>query len=103
MPNIVSILKIFGTKILISLRIISWISNADLILNNTIKILINLFIKVLIRQINFIKKNINNFNDDNKKISSISLLILSGLVFKEYYNNYKQGLKELKKFIDNIL
>ena len=47
------------------------------------------------------KKNINNLNDENKKISSISLLVLSGLVFKEYYVYYKIGLKELKKFIED--
>ena len=27
-------------------------------------------------------------------------IILSGLVFKEYFNNYSLGLKELKKIID---
>ena len=70
---------------LTSLRIISWISNADLILNTSDKDFNKSFYKNIIRQINFIKKNINNFNDENKKISSISLLILSGLVFKEYY------------------
>ena len=86
---------------LTSLRIISWISNADLILNTNDKDFNKSFYKNIIRQINFIKKNINNLNDENKKISSISLLILSGLVFKEYYINYKIGLKELKKFIDN--
>ena len=86
---------------LASLRIISWISNADLILNTNDKDFNKSFYKNTIRQINFIKKNINNFNDDNKKISSISLLILSGLVFKEYFTYYKIGLKELKKLTDN--
>ena len=86
---------------LTSLRIISWISNADLILNANDKDFNKLFYKNIIRQTNFIKKNLNNFNDENKKISSISLLILSGLVFKEYYIYYTVGLKELKKFIDN--
>ena len=86
---------------LTSLRIISWISNADLILNTNDKDFNKSFYKNTIRQINFIKKNINNLNDENKKISSISLLILSGLVFKEYFTYYKTGLKELKKFIDN--
>ncbi len=86
---------------LASLRIISWISNADLILNTNDKDFNKSFYKNTIRQINFIKKNINNLNDENKKISSISLLILSGLVFKEYFTYYKIGLKELKKLIDN--
>ena len=86
---------------LASLRIISWISNADLILNANDKDFNKLFYKNIIRQTNFIKKNLNNLNDENKKISSISLLLLSGLVFKEYYVYYKIGLKELKKFIDS--
>ena len=86
---------------LTSLRIISWISNADLILNTNDKDFNKSFYKNTIRQINFIKKNINNFNNKNKKISSISLLILSGLVFKEYFTYYKIGLKELKKLTDN--
>ncbi len=86
---------------LTSLRIVSWISNADLILNANDKDFNRSFYKNIIRQINFIKNNINNLNDENKKISSISLLMLSGLVFKEYYIYYRFGLKELKKFIDN--
>ena len=31
----------------------------------------------------------------------MSAIIISGLVFREYYNNYKIGLKELKKIIEN--
>ncbi len=86
---------------LTSLRVISWISNADLILNTNDKDFNKSFYKNIIRQTNFVKRNINNLNDENKKISSISLLILSGLVFKEYYVYYKIGLKELKKFIED--
>ena len=86
---------------LTSLRVISWISNADLILNTNDKDFNKSFYENIIRQTNFVKKNINNLNDENKKISSISLLVLSGLVFKEYYIYYKIGLKELKKFIED--
>ena len=86
---------------LISTRIISWISNADLILKNNRKDFNQLFYKCLIRQITFVKKNLQNISDENKKISAISAIILSGLVFREYYNNYKIGLKELKKLIEN--
>ena len=77
---------------LTSLRIVSWISNADLILNSSDKDFNKSFYKNIIRQINFIKNNINSLSDENKKISSISLLVLSGLVFKEYYIYYKLGL-----------
>ena len=86
---------------LISIRIISWISNADLILNNTQKNFNQMFYKSLVRQITFVKKNLKSVSDDNIKISYISALILSGLVFREYYNNYKLGLKELEKFIED--
>tara|TARA_Y100001970_G_scaffold183814_1_gene223569 strand:- start:11716 stop:13362 length:1647 start_codon:yes stop_codon:yes gene_type:complete len=86
---------------LISTRIISWISNADLILKNNHKNFSDIFYKCLIRQINFLKKNLHNISDENKKIAAISALILSGLVFREYYNNYKIGLKEIKKLIEN--
>ena len=86
---------------LICTRVISWISNADLILKNNRKDFNEKFYKCLIRQINFIKKNLENISDENKKISAISAITLSGLVFREYYNNYKVGLKELKKLIEN--
>ncbi len=86
---------------LTSIRVISWISNADLILNTNDKDFNKSFYKNIIRQTNFVKKNINNLNDENKKISAISLLVLSGLVFKEYYVYYKIGLKELKKIIED--
>ena len=86
---------------LISLRIISWISNADVILKNNHKNFNETFYKSLVRQINFVRKNLKNMADENKKISSISAIILSSLVFREYYNNYKVGLKELKKLIEH--
>ena len=87
---------------LISIRIISWISNADVILNNNEKDFNKPFYKCLIKQINFVKKNVKNLSDENKKISAISAIILSGLVFREYYDNYKIGLKELKKLIESF-
>ena len=85
----------------INLRTISWISNAEIILNNNDKSFEKLFLKCLLKQINFIKKNVNN-SEDNKRIASISTIILSGLVFREYYYNFKFGIKELKKLIDNF-
>ena len=85
----------------INLRTISWISNAEIILNNNDKSFEKLFLKCLLKQINFIKKNVNN-TEDNKRIASISTIILSGLVFREYYYNFKFGIKELKRLIDNF-
>jgi len=87
---------------LISLRLISWISNADIILNNNQKDFNQTFYKSLVRQTNFVRKNLKNISDENKKISAISVIILSGLVFRDYYSNYKTGLKELKKLIESF-
>ena len=80
---------------LISKRIIAWISNAEIILNSTEKEFKERFFASLIKQINFVKKNLKI-----DSVSSISAIVLSGLVFKEYYNNYSAGLKELKKTIE---
>ena len=63
---------------LTSLRIISWISNAEVILNNNHKDFNQTFYKCLIRQVNFIKNNFKNISDENKKITSISAILLSG-------------------------
>ncbi len=83
-------------------RIIAWLSNSDIILSNTKKDFEKNFLNSLIRQVNFIKKNLKTNTYETNKISSISAIILSGLVFKEYYTNYTGGLKELKKIIENF-
>ncbi len=84
----------------ISKRVISWISNSNIILNNTNKDFEKKFFNCLIRQVNFIKKNFHTNIHDTNKISSLSSIILTGLAFKEYYSNYNYGLKELKKIIE---
>ena len=84
----------------ISKRVISWISNSNIILNNTNKDFEKKFFNCLIRQVNFIKKNFHTNIHDTNKISSLSSIILTGLAFKEYYSNYSYGLKELKKIIE---
>ncbi len=87
---------------LIPKRIIAWLSNSDIILSNADEDFKKKFLGSLIRQINFLKKNFNTNIYDTNKISSLSAIILSGLVFKEYYSNYNYGLKELKKIVDNF-
>jgi len=94
--------KDIWTENVISKRIIAWLSNSDIILNNTEKNFEKSFLNCLIRQINFVKKNLNTNTLETNKISSIGAVILSGLVFKEYYSNYTNGLKELKKIIENF-
>ena len=87
---------------IISKRVISWISNSNIILSNTNKNFEKKFLSCLIRQINFTKKNFQTNIFDTNKISSISAIILSGLVFKEYYSNYTYGIKELKKIVEDF-
>ena len=93
--------EVWDEKI-ISKRIISWLSNSDIILSKTEKDFEKKFLNCLIRQINFLKKNLTTNTHETNRILSISAIILSGLVFKEYYSNYTNGIRELKKFIDNF-
>ena len=81
-------------------RVISWISNGEMILSNSSNDFENSFFRYLVKQVNFLKKNFNTFTNDKTKITSISAIVISGLVFKEYFNNYTLGLQELKNIIE---
>ncbi len=94
--------KIIWDNTVLSKRIISWILNADIILNNADNIFKDNFLQSILIQINHLKKNIKFQNDYPKKIEMISAILLSGLVFKEYSDNLDFGLKELKKLIENF-
>ena len=85
-----------------SLRIISWILNAEIILNNTDNIFKNNFFQSVMIQTNHLKKNIKFENNDLKKLQSIIAILLTGLVFKEYSNNYDLAVKELEKLLVNF-
>ena len=87
---------------LLSKRTMAWISNADIILGNKEDRFQKLFFSSLLKQINFLKKNLKIISYETTQISCLAAIILSGLVFKEYFNNYHFGLKELKKIINNF-
>ncbi len=93
--------KIWETSTL-SARIISWILNIDIILDNTTFEFKKKFLKNIISQSNHLKKNIKFEKDYLKKIEIFTTLILSGLIFKEYEDNYKLGLKELENHIKHL-
>jgi len=78
-------------------RIIGWASNTDITLENSDKIYKEKFFLSLIKQSNFLSKNINNLYYNPSKIICCSAIILSGIIFKENYQNYKIGIKELEK------
>ena len=86
----------------ISKRILAWILNADIILNNADKNFKQSFFNSIIIQVNHLKKNLNDERDPAKKIEIVSAIILSGLVFKEYNSNFEAGIKVLKSVVENF-
>ncbi|MDC0418428.1 heparinase II/III-family protein [Pelagibacteraceae bacterium] len=86
----------------ISKRILAWILNADIILNNADVHFRKIFFLSIIAQVNHLKNNLNYENSSIKKIEIISAIILSGLVFKEYNKNFELGIKELKKIVEDF-
>ncbi len=86
---------------LVSKRTISWILNVDIILDNSTFEFKKKFLNSIIVQTNHLKRNIKFEKNHLKKIQILTSLILSGLVFKEYLDNYQIGIKELEKLIKN--
>jgi uncharacterized heparinase superfamily protein len=90
--------KIWETSILSS-RITSWILNIDIILDNANFDFRRNFLSNIISQCNHLKKNIKFEKNYLKKVEISTALILSGLIFKEYENNFKLGIDELEDFV----
>jgi len=83
----------------LSNRIISWILNIDIIINNGTFEFKKKFFQNIVFQCNHLKKNIRFEKNPIKKIEALSALILSGIIFKEYEDNYNFGIKALEKFV----
>ena len=73
--------------------------NTDIIINNGTFEFKKSFFQNIILQCNHLKNNLKFEKNPNKKIEVITALILSGLVFKEYEDNYNISIKELEKFV----
>jgi len=82
-------------------RIIAWSSNTDITLEDSDKEYKKKFFISLIKQSNFLSKNLRNLLDGPSKIICCSAIILSGIIFEENNSNYKSGIKELEKVIKN--
>ena len=82
-------------------RIISWVSNTDITLEDSDKKYKKKFLLSLVKQSNFLQKNINNLSPGSTKIICCAAILLSGMIFKENDFNYKAGIKELEKVIKN--
>ena len=85
----------------LSKRIISWLLNVDIILSNNTFDFKKSFLNSIISQTNHLKKNIKFEKDYSKRLEILTALLLSGLVFKEYSDNYEIGIKELEKLTKN--
>ena len=86
----------------ISKRIISWILNAEIILNNTEFLFRNDFLNSIIMQTNHLKKNYKHEHNYSKKLEMLCAILLTGLVFKEYSENYNFAIKDLEKLTENF-
>ena len=82
-------------------RIIAWCSNTDITLEDSDKVYKKKFFLSLIKQSNFLFKNLNNLSHDPSKIICCAAIILSGIIFKKNDINFKFGVKELEKIIKN--
>ena len=83
----------------LSTRVISWMLNIDIIIKNgTFEFKKNFFQNIVL-QCNHLKKNFRFEKDPKKRLEIFTALILSGIVFKEYEDNFNLGIKELEKFI----
>ena len=85
----------------LSKRIISWILNSDIILNNVSFYFKRNFLNSIIAQANHLKKNIKFEQNHSKRVEILTALLLSGLIFKEYVDNFTIGIKELEKLTKN--
>ena len=86
----------------LSARITSWILNTDIILNNSTFDFKKNFLDCIIAQANHLKKNIKFEKNLSKKIEILTAIILTGLVFKEYEENYDLGIKEIENLVKNF-
>ncbi len=82
-------------------RIIAWASNADITIENSDKTYKEKIFLSLIKQSNFLSKNLKNLIYNPSKIICSSAIILFSMMFKEYDQNYKIRIKELEKIIKN--
>ena len=84
-------------------RIIAWSSNTDITLEDSSKAYKERFFLSLIKQSNFLLKNLKNLFYNPSKIICCAAIILSGIIFKENDSNYKIGIRELEKVIKKLL
>ena len=86
----------------ISARVVSWILNIDVILDNSNFDFKRQFLDSIISQSNHLKRNIKFEKDYLKKIEIVSALILTGLMFREYESYFNLGIRELETWVKDF-
>ncbi len=86
----------------ISRRIISWILNSEIIFTNTDAYFKENFLQSIVLQTNHLKNNVKFEKNNSKKIEILTAILLSGLVFKEYIENFNLAIKELEKLVEEF-
>ena len=75
--------------------------NIDTIINNGTFEFKKIFFQNIIIQCNHLKKNFKYEKNPTKRLEVLTALILSGIIFKEYEDNFNIGIRELEKFINS--
>jgi len=86
---------------ILSKRLIAWISNSNLTIDESGLKYKEKFILSITKQANHLSINIDSLENNENKLICCSSLILVGLTFKNQYKHYKSGLSILQKFIKN--
>ena len=82
-------------------RIIAWSSNTDITLENSDKEYRKKFFISLVKQSNFLSKNLNSLFYQPSKIICCAAIILSSMIFQKNDSSYKIAIQELEKIIKN--
>ena len=77
--------KLIWDSTILSTRVTSWILNSEILLNNKDENFRNYFLQSIINQVNHLKKNYKFEDDYLKKIKILTAIMISGLVFKDYF------------------
>ena len=91
--------NVIWTSPVLSKRIISWILNVDIILGGGLFEFRKKFFSSIIVQANHLKKNIKFEKNYSNRLEILTALLLTGLVFKEYKENYDIAIKDLEKLV----
>jgi len=86
---------------ILSKRLIAWISNSNLTIDESSPKYKEKFILSITKQANHLSINIDSSEDDENKLICCSSLILVGLTFKNQNKHYRSSLSILQKFIKN--